>query len=603
MRLAIILLFITSILCGQSIDFICPSVSNTGEAWFNNGRYYGNWTKIRTAIGVALNGDVGQRDQTLNHIDGTAINGVLADNVRVSEVPVPGFVDTGNDAINIGQTTALKTAFRSSHEQHWFGAIEDGQIAASYNLYGTLNASTGYVNCYVETNGRLNFGYATAFGSNAVNWQSAATDVIVNGDTGFLYLLVRWDFEADAVTVWKNGVLVAGSVTAGTLSSVNPTLWDTSQDFYVGALNNAGSISTNTQNIHQVRFAVTDTGTPASSLTYFSTIFDNALWLNEFRVTASNASATREAIIDAIFSEGTLPTASTPNSTASVVSGSIHGVPISTILNKGTITRWTYIRDGATNKLYYITSTASPRNEVMIYCNGHSPANDILAVNNYLAEGYDVVYAAMAASGDPEDLGDNTASGTWTPVAGGNHNEMSPLNVSGLQYFLFDKFAAINYLDANFSHNHIYMSGLSGGGWTTVFVSALDTRIEKSFPIRGYKPRIYKCYSTPALSDFEQGGSNGTTTGSGQAIYDFFTTYTYESLIALGTTGGRRVYTVTHTDDTALLGGNSFNTWSSTMQTLAVTLSGTYGLFLNSAGAEANHQIWQSEMNAILAQL
>ena len=58
-----------------------------------------------------------------------------------------------------------------------------------------------------------------------------------------------------------------------------------------------------------------------------------------------------------------------------------------------------------------------------------------------------------------------------------------------MQYFLDPGIVALNtYLAQNPAPTEILAAGISGGGWSTVMISALDTRVTSSFPIAGSLP-------------------------------------------------------------------------------------------------------------------
>ena len=54
-----------------------------------------------------------------------------------------------------------------------------------------------------------------------------------------------------------------------------------------------------------------------------------------------------------------------------------------------------------------------------------------------------------------------------------------------LRYFLEPAYLTMNYAKAQ-GYDDVYMAGLSGGGWSTTFASAIDNRIKGSFPIAGW---------------------------------------------------------------------------------------------------------------------
>lgn len=595
------------------IEIIQPVLVNNqgsgspGREWMRSNAIYYDFSRIQALTGTAIQAsDTGIDDVGIGAVDGSPLNGILASTLVFNNRPVGCIVDTADDAVSIGQSSALKSFFRrTSFEVHILFHSTDGQDSVSYNLMGVLSTGAGYFNIFIETNGRLNVGYATNVASNIVNWASTATGVIPNGETPVTYLRFRLDFVADTITVWKDGTSVPGSITSGTIGSINTALWDTAQNVYIGSLNNAGTPGTNNNSNRIIRVALTPADPPVYVMTYFANPVYDTIWQSIYSgITASNAASVRTALRTAIF--GTYPANAVPAAIQSVTSGNIHGIPIVNLTGAASITRYIYNRgSGNANRIYEITNV-SPNGRSFWYSLGHSPINDTLALNNFLSLGYNVQFCAMAESGDTEDLSDNTQSGAdWTPVNGGNHNEMSSLGVPGMSYHFYDKIEHMNYLQANASYSAHYFSGISGGGWLTTFIAALDERWTKCFPIRGVKPRIFKSYPSIylTLSDYEQGGSNGSIVGSGQAVYDFFTSNPYEYLIALGATNGRLLKIVTHFQDTALLGDNTFNTWKTTMEGKAAELGGIYKIFLNTNPAEAVHLVYQDELNEIISEL
>jgi hypothetical protein len=64
-----------------------------------------------------------------------------------------------------------------------------------------------------------------------------------------------------------------------------------------------------------------------------------------------------------------------------------------------------------------------------------------------------------------------------------------------ISLFVLPVIAAINFS----CRENISMIGISGGGWTTVLCSAIDSRITKSFPVSGSLPLRYK-----SPRDYEQ---------------------------------------------------------------------------------------------------
>jgi hypothetical protein len=73
---------------------------------------------------------------------------------------------------------------------------------------------------------------------------------------------------------------------------------------------------------------------------------------------------------------------------------------------------------------------------------------------------------------------------------------------SGLRFFLEPEIVCLNYLTRNLNYSDINMVGLSGGGWTTNLLAALDERISYSFNVAGSMPLYYR--SGASMGDIEQ---------------------------------------------------------------------------------------------------
>ena len=63
---------------------------------------------------------------------------------------------------------------------------------------------------------------------------------------------------------------------------------------------------------------------------------------------------------------------------------------------------------------------------------------------------------------------------------------------------------ALNWAEASYSYSRRFMVGISGGGWTTVLVAAVDERIDASYPIAGSWPH-YLREIHGSVGDYEQG--------------------------------------------------------------------------------------------------
>ena len=152
-----------------------------------------------------------------------------------------------------------------------------------------------------------------------------------------------------------------------------------------------------------------------------------------------------------------------------------------------------------TSNLYIASSLNNGR--VVIFNPGHQNTCDWTV----MAAGYRVqpVLQALLTAGysvfafNMPNCGDTTA-----------HNAlfMSYGNTT-MRYFFEPAVQAMNYWDANNSFSQYDMVGLSGGGWTTGLLPALDTRIKISIPVAGSWPGM-QFIDSCANSDEEQCWSN-----------------------------------------------------------------------------------------------
>lgn len=180
----------------------------------------------------------------------------------------------------------------------------------------------------------------------------------------------------------------------------------------------------------------------------------------------------------------------------------------------------------------------SPTNRSIIWHAGHGAVlkDDWVKhyVQRFLTEGLHVAIVNMPI-----------APGTTLPVVDGvtitNHNLLGTLRTTDwhpLSAFLEPTIAAINYLIWITGRPTVHMTGLSGGGWTTVLMAALDTRIVRSFPVAGSLPLDIR--TTPECGDWEQHDD------------EIYALSSYEDLYIMGSVGPsrRQVQIFNQYDDT-----------------------------------------------------
>jgi hypothetical protein len=223
---------------------------------------------------------------------------------------------------------------------------------------------------------------------------------------------------------------------------------------------------------------------------------------------------------------------------------------------------------------------------LMIYHEGHG-GDFVLrktAISRLIAEGFDV--AAL----DVPLVGRSSLPTICTPVRGcvriTTHNMFAlvqPSQGHALRFFLEPVFATLSGPGQNY--DHIAMMGLSGGGWATTLVAALDERIEASFPVAGSLPIRLRRWQD--VGDWEQ-----LLPGIGDLV-------SYEDLYVMGAVGeGRRQLQVLNQFDSCCFASDGTG-FKDGVEAAAAGLGGDWGLFVDTT--HATHNISPAAMDEIIA--
>lgn len=167
----------------------------------------------------------------------------------------------------------------------------------------------------------------------------------------------------------------------------------------------------------------------------------------------------------------------------------------------------------------------------------------------------------------------------WMPQFGlnyripeiGDHDDMAKLERPGfnpMALFLHHYFQAISYLEDRHGIGEFYMSGPSGGAWTTLMVAAMDERVRKGFGVSGSYPVVVR-ELLGTEHDYEQGGRPGTMP------YTFFReTVGFEDLYVLAGSGGRHYWQVMNHRDTSAYGGGHWRLYEKHIANMSRLLYG-----------------------------
>jgi len=137
-------------------------------------------------------------------------------------------------------------------------------------------------------------------------------------------------------------------------------------------------------------------------------------------------------------------------------------------------------------------------------------------LSNYLIAGVDALVRRLA--GKPCDLilnsmplyGENRFAASYLNISPDDpsaHDKMAagfpPATGSAVKYFVGPGLAALSYALAQRSYQTIGAVGLSGGGWATTMMAAIDQRIQRSYAVAGSVPLDFRGV-LPREGDWEQ---------------------------------------------------------------------------------------------------
>lgn len=251
---------------------------------------------------------------------------------------------------------------------------------------------------------------------------------------------------------------------------------------------------------------------------------------------ASDIAADRAALIRATFGQDRIPS-TLPAVTVGIPRGHLSSVP-----NVQRIDRLRHRMPGGFTSTMYLIHPRRPNDRLLVFHTGH---NDDFTSTHYnyrenlryfVEQGYTILAVAQPLSGMNKPP-------AWMKNADGTHNAMAGLS-RPLRPFLAPIAVGLNYALKHNNYESVSMTGLSGGGWTTAMYSAMDTRIESSYPVAGSIPLQYRTNKRDR-GDFEQEG------------LPIYRTISYEDIYAMGA-AGRRQLAIYNLNDECCFAGYTF---------------------------------------------
>ena len=285
---------------------------------------------------------------------------------------------------------------------------------------------------------------------------------------------------------------------------------------------------------------------------------------------ASQVAETREALVEYLFDEPQLPSS----------------LPI----DNGDGTYTVRMQLGLESLVRFFHPT-NPNGRLVLYHSGHAGyvEPDQTAVDELVSRGNTVLVFDMPLTGiNARPLTVELPNG---PVTISRHDHMAYLDPltpgSPIRFFVEPVVVMVNEFGGQYAD--ITMIGLSGGGWTTTLAAAIDTRIDRSYPVAGTLPMAVQFAREDAWGDWEQ---NEPTL---YAIAD------YPDLYVLGA-HQRRQLQVLNEFDPCCFGGDHRSIYESQVQeALSAAGGGSFDVFVDTDNRQ--HSIGRMSLEAIYSDM
>jgi hypothetical protein len=251
---------------------------------------------------------------------------------------------------------------------------------------------------------------------------------------------------------------------------------------------------------------------------------------------------------------------------------------------------------GLTTTAYHFIPV-NGNNKLLIFHGGHDGdfVSGIQTIRFFIEKGFSVIALSMPLE-DPNSrpVVDLKRIGKIQLTF---HDQLKLLTMKSghpVQLFLTPIVLSLNYAQ-KFNYVAVYMTGVSGGGWTTTLYSALDPRITRSYPVAGSLPlylredrgRINTAHRSADWGDYEQ------------TIPELYTIANYLELYMLGSYGPhRKQLQILNKYDPCCLAGESFRTYEGVINQKVQPLGGQFAVFLDTTNR--HHSISNAALNKML---
>jgi len=159
--------------------------------------------------------------------------------------------------------------------------------------------------------------------------------------------------------------------------------------------------------------------------------------------------------------------------------------------------------DYGINSIAYLFHPMEAKDTLFIYHQGHGGHFDMgkVAIETFLENGYPVLAFNMPLEG--YNSRPIVQLKRFGPIKLVRHNDLKYLE-EPMKYFFEPIARSLNYMEQEYSFKRIAMTGISGGGWTTTLYPAIDSRVQRSYPVAGTYPIAIRANVPSEVGDFEQ---------------------------------------------------------------------------------------------------
>ncbi len=187
-----------------------------------------------------------------------------------------------------------------------------------------------------------------------------------------------------------------------------------------------------------------------------------------------------------------------------IVEKGIHDKNFNSLENLERMDKITINMDYGINSIAYHFIPKQKNNKLIIYHQGHEGffIKGKPTIQFFLEKGYSVIAFSMPLLGMNSQPVIDTKFGR---IKFFSHNQFVFLEsdkLSPIKFFVEPVAVSLNYIEKNYDYEDIAMIGISGGGWTTTLYAAIDTRIQKNYPVAGTLPIFLR--EKNDVGDYEQ---------------------------------------------------------------------------------------------------